>query len=229
MRLARRWSPTPVARMTADPATTIVPALTSSFAATSTGSASPVSKDVSTSSAPDSSTTPSTGIWSPRLTLMTSPRTSASAGRLVSVPSRQVDTVGADSNLRRPSTRDARHSCSTPTAALAATTTTNVASRIGPTTTAMMASAPSNRLNRVSRLPRRICRNVREAPIPEVLTCPARCAASTCALLSPRRVEAFIRGPDGIPGRGRLARAVAAPSPAWEIQVCEPVLDHWGQ
>ncbi|CAB4698892.1 unannotated protein [freshwater metagenome] len=140
-----------------------------------------------------------------------------------------MDTVGAASNLNLPSTRDARHSWITPTAVFAATTIMNVASRRGPTTIATTARPPSRMLKRVRRFALRIWRSVLDAPVPDVFVWPARRAASTCSVLSPRRIGVFMRPPSGIPGRGRRARAVAAPTPAWEIQVCERVREHCEQ
>ena len=89
-------SPTPVARQRRKPDWLIVPALTLSFSALSTGRLSPVSADSFTALAPES-TTPSTGMLSPGRTRKMSPRTTSSAGTTTSSPFRSSRAVFGES------------------------------------------------------------------------------------------------------------------------------------
>ena len=89
-------SPTPVARQRRKPDWLIVPALTLSFSALSTGRLSPVSADSFTALVPER-TMPSTGMLSPGRTRKMSPRTTSSAGTMTSSPFRSSRAVFGES------------------------------------------------------------------------------------------------------------------------------------
>ena len=93
MRANVESAPTRRARTVTEPVVFWVPPVTASPTAFTTGSVSPVSMDSSTSVAP-STTTPSTGIFSPGRTSTVSPATTWARGTSRSSPPRTTRAVG---------------------------------------------------------------------------------------------------------------------------------------
>ncbi|CAM5693298.1 hypothetical protein SGRIM128S_04469 [Streptomyces griseomycini] len=162
-----------------DPATTKLPDITASPGRLTTGSASPVSNDSSTSRFSAVVTVPSTTILSPWPRSMTSSMTISEALSVTHCPSRQTrgrlsPTIASWSRVRL-----ARTSWTMPISVLARMTPPNNPSCTGPTIMMMTNSTPMIALMRVKRLLRTISPMLRLERIGTSLTRPAATRSAT--------------------------------------------------
>ncbi len=138
--------PTRSARTTPDPATTNEPDSTSDSIGLSTGSASPVRSDSSSSRPLESRTIESTSIWSPVRMRMTSSTTISCGGISTSTPSRRTVACCCPTRDSFASVRAARYSCVMPMAVLMTITRPNRESMSGALTSMSTQSDPMSRL-----------------------------------------------------------------------------------
>ncbi len=194
-RRAYDWPPTCSARYRPLPAVTKLPERTSSPCSFATGSASPDSREMSTSNPLLATTVPSTTIWSPGPASTRSPTTTSSTRTVRLRPSRTTVAAGATRTERRSSVRLARSSCTIPITAFVTSTMPNSASWMGPTTRITTSSPPRIALKRVSTLACTIARTDRVDASATVLPRPAAWRAAASRSVRPAQPGAHSRCP----------------------------------
>ncbi|CAM5717218.1 hypothetical protein SALBM135S_05868 [Streptomyces alboniger] len=177
--------PTLVAVNAPPPATTNEPDIILSPGFLTTGSASPVRSDSSTSRLSASTVSPSTGILSPGPSSTRSPRTISEVETSVALPSRRTVGLASPMTARPSRVFLARHSWMMPMPVLATITKPKRLSWIGATKSMITQSTPMIALKRVKTLARTISPRERELRTGTSLTSPRSTRSATSAEVRP--------------------------------------------